>query len=96
MPGPPKAAPWTPSASRSTSPFSEEVGAPFKGMARESANMKRGESAQMPAGILFHNRLQFGFFSFLARLDVEVDYGAIEEGLIEWGWNELRKAKGEA
>lgn len=31
-----------------------------------------------PEGMLFMNRLQFGFFSVLARLDVEVDYAAVE------------------
>jgi predicted unusual protein kinase regulating ubiquinone biosynthesis (AarF/ABC1/UbiB family) len=32
-----------------------------------------------PEGILFMNRLQFGFFSVLARLDCSVDYRAVEE-----------------
>jgi predicted unusual protein kinase regulating ubiquinone biosynthesis (AarF/ABC1/UbiB family) len=34
---------------------------------------------QVPEGILFMNRLQFGFYSVLARLDSEVDYRAVEE-----------------
>ena len=33
-------------------------------------------------GMLFMNRLQFGFYSVLARLDVEVDYAAIERGFL--------------
>jgi predicted unusual protein kinase regulating ubiquinone biosynthesis (AarF/ABC1/UbiB family) len=33
---------------------------------------------QLPAGMLFMNRLQFGFYSVLARLDVTVDYAAVE------------------
>jgi predicted unusual protein kinase regulating ubiquinone biosynthesis (AarF/ABC1/UbiB family) len=33
----------------------------------------------LPEGLLFMNRLQFGFYSVLARLDVEVDYRAVEE-----------------
>jgi len=33
---------------------------------------------QLPAGMLFMNRLQFGFYSVLARLDVEVDYAEVE------------------
>jgi predicted unusual protein kinase regulating ubiquinone biosynthesis (AarF/ABC1/UbiB family) len=33
----------------------------------------------MPEGLLFMNRLQFGFYSVLARLDVSVDYRAVEE-----------------
>jgi hypothetical protein len=36
----------------------------------------------MPAEMLFVNRLQFGFYSVLARLDVEVDYAAVERGFI--------------
>ena len=33
---------------------------------------------QLPTGMLFMNRLQFGFYSVLARLDVQVDYAAEE------------------
>jgi predicted unusual protein kinase regulating ubiquinone biosynthesis (AarF/ABC1/UbiB family) len=32
----------------------------------------------LPASIIFMNRLQFGFYSVLARLDVEVDYARVE------------------
>jgi predicted unusual protein kinase regulating ubiquinone biosynthesis (AarF/ABC1/UbiB family) len=32
----------------------------------------------LPPGMLFMNRLQFGFYSVLARLDVEVDYAGEE------------------
>jgi predicted unusual protein kinase regulating ubiquinone biosynthesis (AarF/ABC1/UbiB family) len=39
------------------------------------------EFVPMPADLLFLNRLQLGFYSVLARLDVEVDYAAIER---EW------------
>ena len=34
---------------------------------------------QLPSGMLFMNRLQFGFYSVLARLDVEVDYAGVED-----------------
>jgi predicted unusual protein kinase regulating ubiquinone biosynthesis (AarF/ABC1/UbiB family) len=33
----------------------------------------------LPEGLLFMNRLQFGFYSVLARLDTTVDYAAVEE-----------------
>jgi predicted unusual protein kinase regulating ubiquinone biosynthesis (AarF/ABC1/UbiB family) len=33
----------------------------------------------LPEGLLFMNRLQFGFYSVLARLDVSVDYCEVEE-----------------
>jgi predicted unusual protein kinase regulating ubiquinone biosynthesis (AarF/ABC1/UbiB family) len=39
---------------------------------------ENGKFVQLPPGMLFINRLQFGFYSVLARLDVEVDYVAIE------------------
>jgi len=32
----------------------------------------------LPEGMLFMNRLQFGFYSVLSRLDVEVDYASVE------------------
>ena len=34
---------------------------------------------QFPEGLLFMNRMQFGFYSVLARLDIPVDYRAVEE-----------------
>jgi hypothetical protein len=33
---------------------------------------------QLPSGMLFMNRLQFGFYSVLARLDVTADYAEVE------------------
>jgi predicted unusual protein kinase regulating ubiquinone biosynthesis (AarF/ABC1/UbiB family) len=36
----------------------------------------------MPPEMLFVNRLQFGFYSVLARLDVEVDYASVERAFI--------------
>ncbi|WP_437979519.1 hypothetical protein [Sorangium sp. So ce117] len=32
----------------------------------------------MGRAMLYPNRLQFGFYSVLARLDVEADYAAVE------------------
>jgi predicted unusual protein kinase regulating ubiquinone biosynthesis (AarF/ABC1/UbiB family) len=40
--------------------------------------MKGGNFVPLPQGMLFMNRLQFGFYSVLAKLDVEVDYAAVE------------------
>src|SRR5258708_2621221 len=39
---------------------------------------RSGDRSKMPPEMLFMNRLQFGFYSVLARLDVEVDYAAVE------------------
>jgi predicted unusual protein kinase regulating ubiquinone biosynthesis (AarF/ABC1/UbiB family) len=36
----------------------------------------------LPPGALFMNRLQFGFYSVLARLDAEVDYAAVERAFL--------------
>jgi hypothetical protein len=38
----------------------------------------RREFVPLPADLLFMNRLQLGFYSVLARLDVAVDYRALE------------------
>jgi hypothetical protein len=35
----------------------------------------------LPDGILFMNRLQFGFYSVLARMDAAVDYRRVEDEL---------------
>ncbi|MBT6490055.1 MAG: hypothetical protein HOK97_09855, partial [Deltaproteobacteria bacterium] len=50
----------------------------FKKMAVTIVKNKNDNFVPMPPGILFINRLQFGFFSVLARLDVEADYAAAE------------------
>jgi len=36
----------------------------------------------LPPGMLFMNRLQFGFYSVLARLDVSVDYAEVERAFL--------------
>lgn len=38
---------------------------------------------QLPPGMVLMNRLQFGFYSVLARLDVEVDYAQVELNFLE-------------
>jgi predicted unusual protein kinase regulating ubiquinone biosynthesis (AarF/ABC1/UbiB family) len=44
--------------------------------------VKPEEFFPMPPEMVFINRLQFGFYSVLARLDVEVDYAAVEAGFL--------------
>jgi predicted unusual protein kinase regulating ubiquinone biosynthesis (AarF/ABC1/UbiB family) len=39
---------------------------------------KDGSFVQLPPNMVFLNRLQFGFYSVLARLDVRADYAAVE------------------
>lgn len=55
----------------------------MKSMAKQSLAVKEHEFFTMPADMLFVNRLQFGFYSVLARLDVEVDYAAIEREFVD-------------
>ncbi|HRG94727.1 MAG TPA: AarF/ABC1/UbiB kinase family protein [Polyangiaceae bacterium] len=43
---------------------------------------KDSEVFTMPREMLFMNRLQFGFYSVLARLDVEVDYRRVEASFL--------------
>ncbi|HTN88366.1 MAG TPA: AarF/ABC1/UbiB kinase family protein [Sorangium sp.] len=45
---------------------------------KEQILVKDSGFVQLPPGMLFMNRLQFGFYSVLARLDVEADYAAVE------------------
>jgi hypothetical protein len=37
----------------------------------------------MKPGMALMNRLQFGFYSVLARLDVEADYAGVERGFLD-------------
>jgi predicted unusual protein kinase regulating ubiquinone biosynthesis (AarF/ABC1/UbiB family) len=43
---------------------------------------KGGNFVPLPSGMLFMNRLQFGFYSVLARLDVAVDYASVERAFM--------------
>jgi predicted unusual protein kinase regulating ubiquinone biosynthesis (AarF/ABC1/UbiB family) len=44
----------------------------------ETYKAKEDQFVPIPEGMLFMNRLQFGFYSVLARLDVAVDYAGVE------------------
>ena len=50
----------------------------MKSMAMTARKLPDDQVFGMPPEMLFMNRLQFGFYSVLARLDVEVDYAAVE------------------
>jgi predicted unusual protein kinase regulating ubiquinone biosynthesis (AarF/ABC1/UbiB family) len=67
---------------RITRPYVGSLVQGVKDLAMEARSMKAEEIAPLPPGILFMNRLQFGFYSVLARLDVEVDYAAIERAFL--------------
>lgn len=78
---------------RVTREFATEVVDRFKAMAAEFRKLPADQFVAMPPGILFLNRLQFGFFSILARLDAEADYAAVERRFVPQGWETLKAEK---
>lgn len=65
-----------------TRPFAASLVDGMKVIAKESRTLPEAEFFAMPAEMTFMNRLQFGFYSLLARLDVSVDYAAIEREIL--------------
>lgn len=64
--------------------FTSRLVEAFKETGREFRRLEPDEARSvMPDGMLFMNRLQFGFNSVLARLDVEVDYRTVEREMLE-------------
>jgi predicted unusual protein kinase regulating ubiquinone biosynthesis (AarF/ABC1/UbiB family) len=63
---------------RITKPFAASLVASMREMALLARKVPDPEFFTMPPEMVFINRLQFGFYSVLARLDVEVDYAATE------------------
>jgi hypothetical protein len=64
---------------RITREYAASLVTEMKTMAMAARKVPEHEMFTMPADMLFLNRLQFGFYSVLARLDVEVDYAALEK-----------------
>jgi predicted unusual protein kinase regulating ubiquinone biosynthesis (AarF/ABC1/UbiB family) len=54
----------------------------MKDMAMTARKVPADEFFPMPPDMVFVNRLQFGFYSVLARLDVEVDYAAVHRAFL--------------
>ena len=52
------------------------------GTLKQAVFKKGGNFVPLPEGMVFMNRLQFGFYSVLARLDVQVDYAAVERSFM--------------
>lgn len=67
---------------RFTRPFAAGLVERFKQMGLEVRKMADHEVQPVPADFFFMNRLQFGFYSVLARLDVDVDYTAVERAFL--------------
>jgi hypothetical protein len=55
---------------------------PARHIVKESRTIPEAEFFTMPAEMTFMNRLQFGFYSLMARLDVTVDYAAIQREIL--------------
>ena len=66
-----------------TRAYSSELVDGFKSMIGEFRKGTGDDLVPLPPGILFINRLQFGFYSVLARLDAEADYRSVEKAFIQ-------------
>ena len=67
---------------RITRPFAAACVDGFKEMATAARKLKDEEITPVSPDLFFINRLQFGFYSLLARLDVTADYAEIENGFL--------------
>ncbi len=63
---------------RITRPYVVSLVERMKEAGIETVKSKEDQFVPIPEGMLFMNRLQFGFYSVLARLDSEVDYAEVE------------------
>ena len=70
---------------RVTKPYAASLVAGMHEMALLARKVPEEQLFTMPGDMVFVNRLQFGFYSVLARLDVETDYAAVERGFIPDG-----------
>jgi predicted unusual protein kinase regulating ubiquinone biosynthesis (AarF/ABC1/UbiB family) len=61
-----------------TRPYAASLVTRLKEMGKQVRHLPKGEVVPVPKGMVFMNRLQFGFYSVLARLGVEVDYAGVE------------------
>jgi predicted unusual protein kinase regulating ubiquinone biosynthesis (AarF/ABC1/UbiB family) len=67
---------------RMTRPYAASLVDGMKDMAVVGRKLHESEFFTMPPDMVFINRLQFGFYSVLARMDVEVDYAAVEAAFL--------------
>lgn len=68
---------------RITRPYTNELMDAFKALLVDTTTFRLDGAVPLPRGVFFLNRLQFGFYSVMARLDVEVDFAAVERGFLE-------------
>jgi predicted unusual protein kinase regulating ubiquinone biosynthesis (AarF/ABC1/UbiB family) len=67
---------------RITKPFAASLVGSMREMALMARKVPDEQFFTMPPEMVFINRLQFGFYSVLARLDVEVDYARVERAFL--------------
>jgi predicted unusual protein kinase regulating ubiquinone biosynthesis (AarF/ABC1/UbiB family) len=67
---------------RVTKPYAASLVAGMHEMALLARKVPEEQLFTMPGDMVFVNRLQFGFYSVLARLDVVTDYASVERGFI--------------
>lgn len=67
---------------RITRPYVQSLVRELRRSALEARTLRPDEVSPLPEGVLFLNRLQFGFYSVLARLDAVVDFAGIEQPFI--------------
>ena len=67
---------------RVTKPYAASLVGRMHSMALAARKAPQEQFFTMPPEMLFVNRLQFGFYSVLARLDVSVDYAEVERAFI--------------
>ncbi len=64
---------------RMTRPFVVDLVEAMKALILDFRKTDEDGYVPLPDGMFFINRLQFGFYSLIARLDAEVDYVAVEK-----------------
>lgn len=67
---------------RMTSGYVASLVTQLRDSALQARSLEGEEINALPKGILFLNRLQFGFYSVLAKLDVDVDYAEVERPIL--------------
>lgn len=75
--------PWFASPYRIESAYVRKVVQYLGDLKFDVMKLKDDSFAPLGEGMLFVNRLQFGFYSVLSGLDAEVDYAAIERSYLE-------------
>jgi hypothetical protein len=66
---------------RITRTYAAELVTEMRALASAVRKVPAAQVMTMPPHMLFMNRLQFGLYSVLARLDVVVDYAAVERAI---------------